>query len=377
MKKTLYILFVCLSFFTFTAQAVPVKTVVIRVVGTNPAWGQGEGASWPDASPVKDAAGYSLYDLEIGRTDGLTPEVWKPPVYVALYKFSGWSTDKLFLSSAEAINYKTSSTVKKITFKKYTGSSEDYYRSSKAVTVALKLLVNQVLTREKGLTRLVLTYSGHGSPHVFFEGVISNPDSVDLVKFVRQKLAKKTFILDFSTNCNVGFFDFAVRYYRFADYLIASDKAVGGYSFNAENLKDGSWLTTYHDSNLANFWQKSHSVEQAFDEIMATRKNNWAASSDSLSADNNPQALSIYKLAEFEPLLSALKLNSFKPALDLPAASNDIATYAYASGKAEIITALEKFRIHYASDREYAEWSDDSQGFAVDNVEGLESYLNR
>jgi hypothetical protein len=302
--------------------------------------------------------------------------VWKPPVYVALYKFSGWSTDKLFLSSAEAINYKTSSTVKKITFKKYTGSSEDYYRSSKAVTTALKLLVNQVLAREKGLTRLVLTYSGHGSPHVFFEGVISNPDSVDLVKFVRQKLAKKTFILDFSTNCNVGFFDFAVRYYRFADYLIASDKAVGGYSFNAENLKDGSWLTTYHDSNLANFWQKSHSVEQAFDEIMATRKNNWAASSDSLSADNNPQALSIYKLAEFEPLLSALKLNSFKPVLDLPAASNDIATYAYASGKAEIITALEKFRIRYASDREYAEWSDDSQGFAVDNVEGLASYLN-
>lgn len=378
MKKRLYSLFMCMSFFIFTpVYAVPVKTVVIRVVGTNSSWGQEDRPGWVMASPIKSALGYSLYDLEIARTDASSPELWQPPTYAALYKFPDWSDANAFMSNDEALHYKTSSTLKKITFKQYTGSSADYYRSSTAVTAALKALVNQVLIREKGLTRLVLTYSGHGSPHVFFEGVISNPDSEDFVKTLRKKLGKKTFILDFSTNCDVGFFDFAVRYYRFADYLIASDKPVGGYDFNAENLKDGSWLTTFHDSNLANFWQKSHSVEQAFDDIMATRKNDWAASSDSLSADNIPQALSIYKLAEFEPLLTTLKANGLNPALDLPAASNDLATYAYASGNADLIAAMDKFRIRYASDRNYVTWSDDSQGFSVDNITSLESYLNQ
>ncbi len=376
MKKRLYSLFMCMSFFIFTpVYAVPVKTVVIRVVGTNSSWGQEAMPGWVRASPIKSTRGYSVYDLEIARTDASSPELWQPPTYAALYKFPDWSDANPFMSNDEALHYKTSSTLKKITFKQYTGSSADYYRSSTAVSAALKALVNQVLIREKGLTRLVLFYSGHGSPHVFFEGVISNPDSEDFVKTLRKKLGKKTFILDFSTNCDVGFFDFAVRYYRFADYLIASDKPVGGYSPNVTNGE--GYFTMDHDGNLAEFWKNTHNLEQAFDVIMATRKNRWDAVSDSLRDSANPQSLSVYKLAEFETLLTTLKANGLNPAVDLPTASNDLATYAYASGNADLIAAMNKFRIRYASDRNYVTWSDDSQGFSVDNITSLESYLNQ
>jgi hypothetical protein len=350
------------------------STVVIRVVGTNPEWGQEENSTWSEASPVKDAEGYKLYDLEIGHY--IPPkEIAKSftcvtsacdtpaPVtsYVTLYKFSNKLLDK-----------KATSIIRSIPVQAIENSSQ--------TAQALKTLFNLILDKENP-TRIVIAYAGHGSPWSTFEGSITFDEGAELFDSIRQKKPGIPLILDFSTNCSVGYFDFAVHYFNHADYLLASDKNVGGYTSNVTLWYPGSpeeisWNAADHNFGYDKFFKPTNSVDQAFSEIITARQNNWLLGSNSIKADNNEQSLSIYKLSEFENLMRGLKSNGFNPALDLSQNFNDLATYAYNTKNSTLISQLEKFRIYYASDRNIANWVDDSKGFSVAIPEDLQRYLD-
>ena len=350
----------------FTA-GVPSSTVVIRVVGTNPSWGQEPIPGWPNASPVKDAPGYSLYDLEIGRNSN------NVATYLTLYKFSGWQNG---MPLDQFNPYRASSTLLSIPIEVQTqadGSTVHTGANSTQVLEALKSLVSLVLKREQP-TRLVIAYSGHGSPDVFFEQAINNADAQLFLAFVRQETPGIPLILDFSTNCNVGYFDFAVRYYPYADYLIASEKPVGGFNPTDPGPVE-TWLANLHDSNLDKFWQSANTLDQAFDAIVAAREGLWYAGRNSIASVRVEQSLAVYTLGEFEALMRALKAHGLNPAVDLPKNSNDIATYVYATNNPALTEELEKFRIRYASDRNIINWIDNSQGFSVENLDSLQNYL--
>lgn len=350
------------------------STVVIRVVGTDTKWGQEASPGWATASPVKSAAGYQLYDLEIGRytppkeiaksfqSDGNGGEIPSPiPAYVTLYKFPNGSVDK------------TVSTVRSIPVQSIDNSSQ--------TAQALKNLISLVLDKENP-TRIVIAYSGHGSPWTMFEGDITLDEGVALFDSIRLKKPGIPLILDFSTNCDVGYFDFAVHYINHADYLLASDKLVGGFSSNISSWYAGSpeeiaYNAANHDYSYDKFFKASNSLDQAFDEIIAARQSNWLLGSNSIKDNALEQSLSIYKLSEFGNMMLALKSNGFNPMLDLPRNSNDLATYVYETKNTSLVGKLEKFRVRYASDRNLVTWQDNSQGFSVYFTTDLQTYLNK
>lgn len=349
------------------------STVVIRIVGTDSDWGQEDFPAWAGASPVKSDVGYQLYDLEIGRytppkeiaksfqSDGHGAEIASPvPKYVALYKFANGSLDK------------ATSTIRSIPVEAIANSTQ--------TARALKTLVDLVLTKENP-TRIVIEYSGHGSPWSMFEGAITLDEGAELFDAIRIKKSGIPLILDFSTNCSVGYFDFAVHYFNHADYLLASDKAVGGFAPNIQSWNPGTpeeaaFMAADHDHNYDKFFKASNSLEQAFDEIIAARKKRWLQGSNSIKDGGVEQSLSIYKLNEFENLMIALKNNGFNPMLDLSSNSDDLATYIYNVKNEKLIAQLEKFRIHYVSDRNLVNWIDDSQGFSVADPTELQNYLS-
>lgn len=361
--------------YIFSGIAIPFlnSTVVIRIVGTNPEWGQESEPGWLRASPVKSADGYQLYDLEIGRarppkdiakyfqSDGSVTEISSLiPAYVTLYKFPNESLDK------------KASTIRSIPVESIDNSSQ--------TAEALKNLVSLVLDKENP-TRIVIAYSGHGSPWTMFEGDITLDEGAELFDSIRLKKPGIPLILDFSTNCDVGYFDFAVRYINHADYLLASDKPVGGFSPNISSWQGGSpeeiaYNAANHDYNYDKFFKASNSIDQAFDDIIATRQKNWLLGSNSIKANAIEQSLSIYQFSEFDNLMHALKVNRLNPLLDLPKNSNDIATYVYQTKKKTLISTLEKFRIRYASDRNLLNWVDNSLGFSVYFTTDLQTYLN-
>jgi hypothetical protein len=231
-------------------------------------------------------------------------------------------------------------------------------------------------------TRIVIAYSGHGSPWTMFEGDITLDEGVALFDSIRLKKPGIPLILDFSTNCDVGYFDFAVHYINHADYLLASDKLVGGFSSNISSWYAGSpeeiaYNAANHDYSYDKFFKASNSLDQAFDEIIAARQSNWLLGSNSIKDNALEQSLSIYKLSEFGNLMLALKSNGFNPMLDLPKNSNDLATYVYETKNTSLVGKLEKFRLRYASDRNLVTWQDNSQGFSVYFTTDLQTYLNK
>lgn len=323
-KKLMISMLVLLTWIPLLAQALE-KTVLIRIVGTDSNWGQEIGPSWEQASPVKDAPGYSLYDLELGRVPGPNEGDSEYPGYLKLYKLSGYDDQKYlprqfapYGMTGEMLafsdpdfpyvkenslygQFKRQSTLKTIQLSQFS-EAIDTTKNSAEVLKSLKIIIDSVLNREKKFTRLILC----GSPMIFVEErVMSSTDAVSLLKYIRQKIGKKTFILDFSTGSPVGYLEFAMATYKYADYWLASDKSVGGFYPNEEN-GDG-YFTADHDRNMNVFWDAKNPIKKAFDTIISTQEKRWAAVSDSLKKEKNEQSMSIYKMAEFLPFMMALK----------------------------------------------------------------------
>jgi hypothetical protein len=334
------------------------STVVLRVVDTSAAWGQEARPGWPSASPVKDAAGYSLYDLEIGRDPGLNP------TYVALYKFAGFNTLS-GMTDAQFAAYKQTSTLRS------TPVRASAYLDTTQVLDALKQAVSTVLQREQP-TRFVLAYSGHGAPAVFFEGSLAKTDAKAFLAYLADAVNGCPLVLDFSTNCSTGYVESAIQWYESPTYLIASEKQVGGFSIDP----NGPWLSYHHDTNYHTFWTASRTTAQVLDAIVAARQSFWGCGSASIIAGRVEQSLAVYDLTRF---LDFMKLLAKDPALNvatLPGSySSDIGCYVTRAGSPELRAAFELFRTRYASNRDLFTWPTDTRGFSMQDVAGLNSFL--
>ena len=346
---------------TATASVAQQSTVVIRVVGTDPSFGQEPIPGWPNASPVKNAAGYSLYDLEIARDASHTP------TGLVLYKFKDWNASWLGVSAAEFAQYNSKSTLLTLPISNAEGGTA----FSTQLLAALGAATDVVMQAERP-TRVVIEYSGHGSPLIFFEGSLTVPDARLFVQGVRAKTSGAALILDFSTNCDVGYFDFAVNFHDIADYLIASENLVGG--FDPGDVT--TWLKYQHDRNLHSFFDTANSSVAALDAIILARQSVWLNGSVSLKALGVEQSLAVYNLTEFSTLMkSVATIQSFDPLSEIPNHSWDLGTYIYAKGSAELVAAFERFRFRYASNRNIVNWKDDRRGFSVSNTQTLKNFL--
>lgn len=351
------------------------STVVFRVVVTTPSWGQeknyngsaGTMPAWENASPVKDATGYSLYDVEIACNTEAA-DVRGTAVYSALYKFSGWSSSMFADTSAQWTAYWSASTLSNVPM-----SSSSATSNSGQVSAALQSFVDIVAKRERP-TRIVVDFSGHGNPFIFFQDALTTADAVAFLQHIRSTFSGIPLILDLSTNCNDGYFDFVVNYYALADYLISSDKEVGGFD---PTLPGGvtAWLANQKDNNINTFWQSSNSLTDAFSAYTSAIQAVWYNGRDGLASSQVEQSLTIYKLSEFYNLMRALSGSPFNPLKDLPTNSYDIATYIKSTNSSLLVSALTNFQIAYVSDRNLVRWTDNALGFSASQLDQLTSYV--
>jgi hypothetical protein len=341
---------------TAIAGAWAETTVVFRVVATSPlpGWGQEPVPGWPAASPIKDAPNYRLYDVEIAR------DTLSRPVQLNLLKFQNWDRTKGW-TAVDFTAYRADSTVYSMPL---SGSSSDLMN-------ALTAAVHKVMQRESA-TRFVIEYSGHGGPLVFFEGTLTMSDARSFVQNVRSAIGDAVLVLDFSTNCDVGFFDFAMNFHDKADYLVASDLQVGG--FDPGDVT--AWLTVQHDNNLQSFFSSEKSAVASLKSVITSRRAVWALAQASIASLKVQQSLSVFSLSEFVPLMRAVKaIPAFDPLVDIPRNSWSLATYIYSTNSPELISALERFRFLYTSSRDLLVWTSNERGFGVSNTQTLKTFL--
>lgn len=332
-------------------------TVVIRVVTTDSKWGQEAFPGWPDASPVKDTTAYSLYDVEIGRGATTAPE------YLSLYKFKGYGT------AAKTPAYFAASRL----FTTPIAPTSSWEARSQEVLAGFKLLIDQIMERERP-TRIVVEYSGHGSATSFFEGALTFPDAREFLKYVRHTDPTVPLILDFSTNCDVGYFDFVVNLYDVADYLFAGEREYGGYDAIGADIND--YLSTLHDRQLHRFWQKGNDLQAAFDLVTSNRKQFWQVMKEGLLAVKKEESLAVYDLAKFPALMDALATDPGFDPLGLSPYEHDIGTYVKRTNHAALTEAFRAFQLQYVSTRDIVQpWTRDTWGFSVDSSDALAAYL--
>ena len=343
------------------------KTVVLSIVSTNPGWGQTPDTmwTWHTNMYVKDAPGYGVYDVEIGRSNSSVS-------YLSLYRFTGnVEGDGFYPGGVAAYNeYRKNKLIRRIEISNPDNVAYWHPTISTQVLNALKTFTELIAEREANVSRLVLAFIGHGAPWAFLEDTIQYRDSLMYMSHLRSAMPDSVIIGDFSTNCNNGYFDWVGAYAPYCDLLLSSEKEVGGFNFN-ENTN----LAHFHLRNYHTFWASNITTAEAIDRIVAYRQANWLDGSIDIVAKKVEQSIAVYTSAALRPLAETLAQNStFKSRQATWAASNasdywmkDLGTFVYEVKDPTLTARFEAFRSKYASNRNLFTWptANDTYGCSI------------
>jgi len=339
------------------SAALPETTLVLDVLATDPTWGQESPPGWPVNFPVKDAPGYSLYDIAINRDSA------EAPTSVAMYKWSGTvdtQTEQQFRAGL----------VRKVDV---SGAA----LTQKSSTNVLKALEREfaIAISRSSPSRIIVSFSGHGSPQVFFDETLLLSDSRKLLAYVRAQAPKATVVLDTSTNCNNGFYEFAALYPGLVDYIVASEKEVGGFSI--DNATIDQWLKIRNPTVFDQVWRSTNTTSKSLETLVSNDRKVWELelANIQVAGINKEQSISVYDMHHFNSFIRAMK------SLPSPSISNvmsfpnndysdsypayDIGAYVLSQGNANLQSSFTKFRIYYSSTQDLVPWTDDTKGFSI------------
>lgn len=328
------------------------STLVIRTVGTDTNWGQEDYPAWWSASVTKDADGYRLLDLELARDSS---SLFNYAALLHLENIVSVAPTWGITAPAEWKAFKASHTIDEISI---ADSGMDRLARSAVLRDGLIKMMDKVFAQENP-TRIVLTYSGHGGGAIFFEQMLEVEDAQLFLAHLKKLAGNRPLILDFSTNCNAGDIDFLFSYYKYADYLIASEQLVGG--FDPGDVT--TWLKYKHDNNLHKFWSSGNSTLSALQSIVVARQNIWKN-----AASQIPQSVALYDLHHVDNFMQELKATpSFLPMVTPWQYDQDLATYALTTNNINLANELHSLRFQYASNRELTSWPFNTLGVRVSN----------
>lgn len=352
------------------------NTIAVCVTATNPGWGQSNTQrwNWHTNMRIKDAPGYGVYDIEIGRsTESIS--------YLSLYRFTGDVWDpKTEPSELAAFNaYKQSKLIRKIEINN--PNSLKYWAPAISAQVrdAMNVFNTLIAEREPDVTRFVLCFLGHGAPWAFFEDTIQYADSLNYMSHLRRSFPEAAIIGDFSTNCNNGYFDWVAAYAPYCDVILSSEKEVGGFQLN-----DNTNLSHLHLLNYHTFWATNVPTPEALDRIVANRQAMWNDGSIDIIAKKVEQSIAVYTSAHLRPLAQALAQNAiFKARQAEWVASKgttywtaDLGTFVYEIKDPNLTALFEAFRSKYASNRHMFTWQNNTFGCSIFSSVEFPSYVN-
>ncbi len=350
------------------------NTVVLSVASTNPNWNQSptQITNWHTNMYIKDAPGYAVYDIELGRSE-------QSIAYLCLYRFTGdVQLDSVYKGGVEAFNpYKQSKLIRRIDINNPKNLPYWDPAISTQVLNALTTFTELVVERQANTSRFILSFLGHGAPWAFFEDLLRYQDSLTYMRHLRTSLPDATLIADFSTNCNNGYFDWVASYLPYCDLLLSSEREVGGFAPN-----DPSNLSHFHLRNYHNFWATNVGTGEAIEKILSNRQAQWQDSSVDIIAKKVEQSLAVYDGSQLRPLAAQLAQNAtFKTRQTAWVSANvtkywmnDLGTFVYETKDAALIARFEAFRRRYISNRNLITWVAENETFGCSIFDSRQFY---
>ncbi len=326
-----------------TISSKPSKKFLTLVSVTRIDWGSDyEDISWENEVEFLENDYIQLFKVAIWRDSD--------PMKVSLYKFNDtFNTDpSVHISgSQEWVNYRESYNILDIDILNPT--SEVYLN-------AFKQVMDKVVENQPA-NHYGMRFRGHGSREGHLFGHTMNvSDSELLLSYINTIIGKKIDFLDWSTQCYDGAYNLVKSQYSYADYILASDTARGGF-----NVDPAYGSSSFISIDYDNFFSPTKSIKQSLIDLINEERNRWDSSEISkndMIANEVKQAISIYDTSEFEALATATNLYK-------GLTFGDILVYIkenYPSYEQDFYD----FRFHYVSNKDFFPWDEDLNGFWKD-----------
>jgi hypothetical protein len=228
--------------------------------------------------------------------------------------------------------------------------------NSTSVMEAFKQIVEKVIKTQPA-KHYGLKYIGHGVGNSsLFEAKMNQSDATLFLSHFCNLLGRKIDFLDWNTNCGGGTFELVSGQYRFADYILASDINRGGYDFDVED-----YFKYQHEQIIETFFSPFVSIRQSLINMINSERLFWETSKtkNDMISNSVMQSISIYDAAQFEPL-AELFTNPESPVIY----SGDVLDYIqhfYPSEQNKYFN----FRFHYVHNKDFFQWSTNTNGFSI------------
>jgi hypothetical protein len=357
-----------------TVQAAE-NTVVVAVTVTTPDWNQSLDrlTSWHNTIRIKDAPGYGVYDIEIGRSANSVS-------YLSLYRFNGDVWDPAVEpGELAAFNaYKQSKLIRKIEL--INPNNLPYWDSAISAQVgeALKVFTALIAEREANVSRFVLRALNNGARSALFGNMIRQSEGLNYMSHLRTSFPDAAIVGDFS-GCNNTYFDWVAAYAPYCDVILASERDVGDFRGNNPGLYLDLPLTNYHT-----FWATQVPTSEALERIFANCQALWLKGSIDIIARRVEQGIAVYTSAQLRPLAHELAQNStFKARqAEWVASKNptywmtDLGAFVYETKDPALTARFEAFRSKYASNRDQFTWQGSTFGCSIFSQIEFQNYVN-
>lgn len=312
------------------------------------------------AVPIKDKAGYILYDVIIWE-DRIN--LYKFPNNVEHNEEKGFDFAKYNVSTKSGlkkyVEWRESFCIKSV-------ACEDTRNVSESSAIMKKAYISffKLIKKRSPSTNVILKYSGHGS--LGFCGCMNVEDTKATLDKGVSIFGCKFALIDFGTNCQTSNTQTLNVYYPFTNYLLASQFNYGGYSMDKW---DYSVFQKYNvDSQYDAMFKIGKSVKDAGKSIVNISAKWWKYCKKNIVEGKHKQSMTLLDMRQYEAF--AAEYTSLHRKLYYPS-GQDLYTLIKKHGSTKLKKLYDKLVIYYKdnnSAKSYFKWDQKAYGVTVYDV---------
>lgn len=325
--------------------------VVMRVVVADWVTDQYSSVSWEQAAPIKATADFQWFEATI----------WTERNAVHLYKFDASFNPAAAstMTTAQWIAYRESHRVQM--FDLPTDVSAD--QRSRVLRDGFQSFFKTIVTSTPAL-HYGLRYSGHGSGNGgLFQRLISPADARGFLANVTALIGRPLDFLDLGGNCDEGDAVVMSSFFPYADYIIASDIPIGGYTF------DNWTIERFHevdpDYQLPLILTPTRSIRDGLVTYLDLARRRWEYSKQNMIFTRTKQALSLYRMDQFSRLAQLVSPELKRSGISLSAYNHDLFAFIKSLNRSDIESQFLAFRTDYRSNKDFFSWDVDNNGLDI------------
>lgn len=301
------------------------------------------------AVPVKDKAGYVLYDVII----------WEDRIN--LYKFpTGLEENEKYgfrgeYGSEAYYKWRESFCIKSVLCK----NTNNMSKSSKTLRDAF-IEFFRIVNKKTPSKNIVLKYSGHGN--IGYSGCMNVEDTKVMLEKGVKIFGQKFALIDFGTNCRSGNTDYVQVYHNYTDYLLLSQWDFGGYGW--DNWDYEIYKKVDIDYCYSDMFKVGSTVEQAGKNIVNKSTERWKYCKKDLKKGKIKQSMTLLDMSGYDKFMPEFaKLLNKNP----NNYGTDVYTLVNKKGSKKLKDLYKKFVIYYKhnNSKDYFVWDKKSYGLTA------------